>query len=431
MKKIKILNPENNKSYDFNVIKGSCGPDVVDLTSFYEKTGMFVYDPGFTSTASCSSEITYIDGEKGILLHRGYEIEELAENSDYPEVCYLLLNGDLPNKKEKSKFIQILTNHTMLHEQILRFYSGFRRDSHPMAVVVGIVGALSSFYPEKIYDFSSNKGKWVAVTRLLAKLPTMAAMAYKYSLGQPFIYPKNELSYSENFLHMLFSTPCGDYSPSKAKIDALDKLLILHADHEQNASTSTVKIAGSSGANPFACVAAGVASLWGPAHGGANESVIRMLSMIGKENNIGKYIKKAKDKDDSFRLMGFGHRVYKNYDPRASVLRKYCHRLLNELDDDNIPLLKLANKLEEIALSDDYFIKKKLYPNVDFYSGIILKALGLPESMFTVIFAVARTVGWISQWKEMIGTETSKISRPRQLYTGKSKRKFIDIKDRE
>jgi len=431
MKKIKISNPDNNKIYDFNVIKGSCGPDVVDLTSFYEKTGMFVYDPGFTSTASCSSEITFIDGEKGVLLHRGYEIKELAESSDYPEVCYLLLNGDLPNKKEKNKFIQTLTNHTMLHEQILRFYSGFRRDSHPMAVMVGIVGALSSFYPEKIYDFSSNKGKWVAVTRLLAKLPTMAAMAYKYSLGQPFIYPKNKLSYSENFLHMLFSTPCGDYNPSKAKIDALDKLLILHADHEQNASTSTVKIAGSSGANPFACVAAGVASLWGPAHGGANESVIRMLSMIGKETNINKYIKKAKDSDDSFRLMGFGHRVYKNYDPRANVLRKYCHRLLNELEDDNIPLLKLANKLEEIALNDDYFIKKKLYPNVDFYSGIILKALGLPESMFTVIFAVARTVGWISQWKEMIGTETSKISRPRQLYTGESKRKFININDRK
>ena len=431
MKKIKISNPDNSKTYDFNIIKGSCGPDVVDLTSFYEKTGMFVYDPGFTSTASCSSEITYIDGEKGILLHRGYEIEELAENSDYPEVCYLLLNGDLPNKKEKDKFIQTLTNHTMLHEQILRFYSGFRRDSHPMAVVVGIVGALSSFYPEKIYDFSSNEGKWVAVTRLLAKLPTMAAMAYKYSLGQPFIYPRNELSYSENFLHMLFSTPCGKYNPSKAKIDALDKLLILHADHEQNASTSTVKIAGSSGANPFACVAAGVASLWGPAHGGANESVIQMLRMIGNENNINKYIKKAKDKDDSFRLMGFGHRVYKNYDPRANVLRKYCHRLLNEIDDNNIPLLKLANKLEEIALSDDYFIKKKLYPNVDFYSGIILKALGLPESMFTVIFAVARTVGWISQWKEMIGMEKSKISRPRQLYTGKAKRNFINIKDRK
>ena len=431
MKKIKISNPDNSKTYDFNIIKGSCGPDVVDLTSFYEKTGMFVYDPGFTSTASCSSEITYIDGEKGILLHRGYEIEELAENSDYPEVCYLLLNGDLPNKKEKDKFIQTLTNHTMLHEQILRFYSGFRRDSHPMAVVVGIVGALSSFYPEKIYDFSSNEGKWVAVTRLLAKLPTMAAMAYKYSLGQPFIYPRNELSYSENFLHMLFSTPCGKYNPSKAKIDALDKLLILHADHEQNASTSTVKIAGSSGANPFACVAAGVASLWGPAHGGANESVIQMLRMIGNENNINKYIKKAKDKDDSFRLMGFGHRVYKNYDPRANVLRKYCHRLLNEIDDNNIPLLKLANKLEEIALSDDYFIKKKLYPNVDFYSGIILKALGLPESMFTVIFAVARTVGWISQWKEMIGMEKSKISRPRQLYTGKARRNFINIKDRK
>ena len=431
MKKIKILNPDSNKTYDFNIIKGSCGPDVVDLTSFYEKTGMFMYDPGFTSTASCSSEITYIDGEKGILLHRGYEIEELAENSDYPEVCYLLLHGDLPNKKEKDKFIQTLTNHTMLHEQILRFYSGFRRDSHPMAVVVGIVGALSSFYPEKIYDFSSNEGKWVAVTRLLAKLPTMAAMAYKYSLGQPFIYPRNELSYSENFLHMLFSTPCGKYNPSKAKIDALDKLLILHADHEQNASTSTVKIAGSSGANPFACVAAGVASLWGPAHGGANESVIQMLRMIGNENNINKYIKKAKDKDDSFRLMGFGHRVYKNYDPRANVLRKYCHRLLNEIDDNNIPLLKLANKLEEIALSDDYFIKKKLYPNVDFYSGIILKALGLPESMFTVIFAVARTVGWISQWKEMIGMEKSKISRPRQLYTGKAKRNFVDIKDRK
>ena len=289
-KKIKITNSVNNETYDFNVIEGSCGPDVVDLTSFYEKTGMFVYDPGFTSTASCSSEITFIDGENGILLHRGYDIEELAENSDYPEVCYLLLNGELPNVNQKKDFIDTLTHHTMLHEQILRFYSGFRRDSHPMAVMVGIVGALSSFYPEKIYDFSSPEGKWVAVTRLLAKLPTMAAMAYKYSLGQPFIYPKNELSYSENFLHMLFSTPCGDYKASKAKVDALDKLLILHADHEQNASTSTVKIAGSSGANPFACVAAGVASLWGPAHGGANESVIRMLNMISDEKNIKQYI---------------------------------------------------------------------------------------------------------------------------------------------
>ena len=319
----------------------------------------------------------------------------------------------------------------MLHEQILRFYSGFRRDSHPMAIMVGIVGALSSFYSEKIYDFSSIEGKWVAVSRLLAKLPTMAAMAYKYSLGQPFIYPKNELSYAENFLHMMFSTPCGEYKPSKASIDALDKLLILHADHEQNASTSTVKIAGSSGANPFACVAAGVASLWGPAHGGANESVIRMLNKIGNEKNIKKYVDKAKDKNDPFRLMGFGHRVYKNYDPRANVLRKYCHNLLKESDNFNLPLFKLANKLEEIALSDSYFIKKKLYPNVDFYSGIILKALGLPESMFTVIFAVARTVGWISQWKEMTEVDVKKISRPRQLYVGNNHREYIDITKRK
>ncbi|MFL2661741.1 MAG: citrate synthase [Alphaproteobacteria bacterium] len=429
-KTITVKDNRNGKIYEFSIKDGSSGPAVADLTSFYEKTGMFVYDPGFKSTASCSSKITYIDGEKGILLHRGYNIEDLAENSDYPEVCFLLLNGYLPDKHNKEKFMNILTHHTMLHEQILRFYSGFRRDSHPMAVMVGIVGALSSFYPEKTYDFSSEKGKWVAVSRLLAKIPTMAAMAYKYSLGQPFIYPKNELSYSENFLHMLFSTPCGEYIPSKASVDALDKLLILHADHEQNASTSTVKIAGSSGANPFACVAAGVASLWGPAHGGANESVIRMLNIIQKEENITKYIKKAKDKNDSFRLMGFGHRVYKNHDPRAKVLRKYCHNLLKEVEDFNFPLFKLATKLEEIALSDEYFIEKKLYPNVDFYSGIILKALGLPESMFTVIFAVARTVGWISQWKEMTESE-NRISRPRQLYTGEKMRKFIEIKNRK
>jgi citrate synthase len=428
-KTITIKDNRNDKLYEFKIKDGSCGPSVADLTTFYDKTGMFLYDPGFKSTASCSSEITYIDGENGLLIHRGYNIEELAENSDYPEVCYLLLNGELPDKKNKKKFIDILTHHTMLHEQILRFYSGFRRDSHPMAIMVGIVGALSSFYPEKTYDFSTSKGKWVAVSRLLAKLPTMAAMAYKYSLGQPFIYPKNELSYSENFLHMLFSTPCGDYKASKASVDALDKLLILHADHEQNASTSTVKIAGSSGASPFACVAAGVASLWGPAHGGANESVIRMLHTIGNEKNINKYIKKAKDKEDPFRLMGFGHRVYKNHDPRASVLRKYCHNLLNEVENFNAPLFKLATTLEEIALNDSYFKEKKLYPNVDFYSGIILKALGLPESMFTVIFAVARTVGWISQWKEMTESK-SNISRPRQLYNGKNIRKFIKIQDR-
>jgi len=430
-KNITIINNNTGEKFTFPIKDGSCGPQVVDLELFYEKTGMFVYDPGFTSTASCSSEITYIDGDRGILLHRGYSIEDLAKKSDYNEVCYLLLNGELPDLFNKKKFVEILTNHTMLHEQILRFYSGFRRDSHTMAVMVGIVGGLSSFYSDKTHDFSSTEGKWVAVSRLLAKLPTIAAMAYKYSLGQPFIYPKNSLSYSENFLHMLFSTPCGEYKPSKARIEALDKLLILHADHEQNASTSTVKIAGSSGANPFACVAAGVASLWGPAHGGANESVIRMLNQIGHEKNIKKFIDKAKDKNDSFRLMGFGHRVYKNYDPRANVLRKYCHNLLNEVDNFNVPLFRLANKLEEIALNDDYFIKKKLYPNVDFYSGIILKALGLPESMFTVIFAVARTVGWIAQWKEMTELEQKKISRPRQLYTGKKKRKFINISDRK
>ena len=429
-KTVTFINNSNGKKYDFPIVDGACGPSVIDLSTFYSKTGMFVYDPGFTSTASCESEITFIDGDKGKLLHRGYSIEDLAEKSDYPEVCYLLLNGELPDKDKKEKFLDILTHHTMLHEQILRFYSGFRRDSHPMAIMVGIVGALSSFYSEKTHDFSSIEGQWVAVSRLLAKLPTIAAMAHKYSMGQPFIYPKNNLNYTENFLHMMFSTPCGEFKPSKAKIEALDKLLILHADHEQNASTSTVKIAGSSGANPFACVSAGVASLWGPAHGGANESVIRMLYEIENEKNIDKFIKKAKDKNDPFRLMGFGHRVYKNYDPRANVLRKYCHNLLNEIDSINVPLFKLANKLEKIALSDDYFISKKLYPNVDFYSGIILKALGLPESMFTVIFAVARTVGWISQWKEMNELKSNRISRPRQLYVGKKNRDYVDIRFR-
>ena len=430
-KKITIIDNSNGKKFDFSVIKGSNGPAVVDLSNFYEKTGMFVYDPGFKSTASCHSAITFIDGEKGKLLHRGYSIEDLAKYSDYPEVCFLLLNGELPNKDQKKKFNDILTHHTMLHEQIQRFYSGFRRDSHPMAIMVGIVGALSSFYSEKTHDFSSIEGKWVAVSRLLAKMPTIAAIAYKYSLGQPFIYPNNNLNYSENFLHMLFSTPCGNFKPTKAQIDALDKLLILHADHEQNASTSTVKMAGSSGANPFACIAAGVASLWGPAHGGANESVIRMLYEIKDEKNIASYIKRAKDKDDPFRLMGFGHRVYKNYDPRASVIRKYCHNLLKELNPENFPLLKLATRLEDIALNDKYFIEKKLYPNVDFYSGIILKALGLPESMFTVIFAVSRTIGWISQWKEMTDDNNkTQISRPRQLYIGEKKRVFKKISER-
>ncbi len=429
-KSVTVIDNQTGKKFEFFIKNGSSGPSVVDFSNFYSKTGMFTYDPGYTSTASCQSAITFIDGEKGKLLHRGYSIEDLANNSDYPEVCYLLLNGELPDENQKIKFREILTNHTMLHEQILRFYSGFRRDSHPMAIMVGIVGALSSFYSEKNYDFSSIEGQWVAVSRLLAKMPTIAAIAYKYSLGQPFIYPKNELNYSENFLHMLFSTPCGEYHPSKARVEAMDKLLILHADHEQNASTSTVKMAGSSGANPFACVAAGVASLWGPAHGGANESVIRMLYEIEKEENIKEYINKAKDKQDPFRLMGFGHRVYKNHDPRANVLRKYCYSLLEEIDSVNFPLLKLATKLEDVALNDRYFISKKLYPNVDFYSGIILKALGLPESMFTVIFTVARTVGWISQWKEVNEIHTNKISRPRQLYIGKDERAFPKLKER-
>ena len=419
-----IFKDTTGNEFEFKIMKGSSGPSVVDLSDFYAKTGMFVYDPGFSSTASCQSEITFIDGNKGKLLHRGYSIEDLAKFSDYPEVCYLLLNGELPNLNQKKDFIDVLTNHTMLHEQIQRFYSGFRRDSHPMAIMVGIVGALSSFYSEKTHDFTSSVGKWVAVTRLLAKMPTIAAIAYKYSLGQPFVYPNNELSYSENFLHMLFSTPCGNFKPTKTRVDALDKLLILHADHEQNASTSTVKMAGSSGANPFACVAAGVASLWGPAHGGANESVIRMLYQIGNEKNINKFIKKAKDKNDSFRLMGFGHRVYKNYDPRARVLQKIAERVLKEKHLLDNKLFDLAKELEYLALNDDYFKEKKLYPNVDFYSGIILKAIGFPVTLFTVIFAVARTVGWISHWNEMISDQNSKIGRPRQLYTGKPQRDF-------
>ena len=429
-KKITIIDNSNGKKFDFSVIKGSNGPAVVDLSNFYEKTGMFVYDPGFKSTASCHSAITFIDGEKGKLLHRGYSIEDLAKYSDYPEVCFLLLNGELPNKDQKKKFNDILTHHTMLHEQIQRFYSGFRRDSHPMAIMVGIVGALSSFYSEKTHDFSSIEGKWVAVSRLLAKMPTIAAIAYKYSLGQPFIYPNNNLNYSENFLHMLFSTPCGNFKPTKAQIDALDKLLILHADHEQNASTSTVKMAGSSGANPFACIAAGIASLWGPAHGGANEAVLKMLSEIGTVDRIGEFVGKAKDKNDPFRLFGFGHRVYKNYDPRAAVMRVSCHEVLDLLGVKNDPLLEIAMELEKIALNDEYFIEKKLYPNVDFYSGIILKAMGFPTDMFTVLFAVARTVGWVAQWNEMITDPVQRIGRPRQLYTGEIKRDFVNLDKR-
>ena len=420
---ITFIDNRSGKKHNFTIKKGSSGPDVVDLTSFFSKTGMFIYDPGFTSTASCSSQITYIDGEKGTLLHRGYKIEDLAEKSDYPEVCYLLLNGELPSKENKERFISILTHHTMLHEQILRFYSGFRRDSHPMAVMVGIVGALSSFYSEKIYDFSTTEGKWVAVSRLLAKLPTMAAMAYKYSLGQPFIYPKNNLSYAENFLHMMFSTPCGEYKPSQASIDALDKLLILHADHEQNCSTSTVRIVGSSEASLFASVSAGISALWGRLHGGANQAVLEMLEAIKNDGgDTKKYMSKAKDKSDPFRLMGFGHRVYKNFDPRAKIIKVAAHEVLKDLGIDD-PILDIAKSLELEALNDPYFTQRKLYPNVDFYSGIIYKALKIPKEMFTVMFALGRVPGWIAHWREM-RMNNDPIGRPRQVYVGSTHRTF-------
>ena len=413
---------------EFPVISGSLGPDVIDIRKLYAMTDQFTYDPGFTSTASCESKITYIDGEKGILLHRGYPIDELAENSDFLETCYLLLNGDLPNQEQKDKFVHDITYHSMLHEQLAQFYRGFRRDAHPMAILVGVVGALSAFYHDST-DIDDPHQRMVASYRLIAKMPTIAAWAYKYSIGQPFMYPRNDLTYAENFLHMMFAVPCENYEINPIVSKAMDRILILHADHEQNASTSTVRTAGSSGANPFACIAAGIASLWGPAHGGANEAVLNMLSEIGEVENVEKALQRAKDPDDNFRLMGFGHRVYKNYDPRAKVMMATCHEVLDELGV-NDPLLELAMKLEKIALSDPYFVDRKLYPNVDFYSGIILRALGFPVSMFTVIFALARTVGWVAQWNEMIEDPSQKITRPRQLYTGQTERKFLPLNER-
>jgi citrate synthase len=389
---------------------------------------MFTYDPGFTSTGSCESKITFIDGDKGILRHRGYRIEDLAEHSDFMEVCSLLLYGELPNAKQMAAFERQITYHTMLHEQLNYLFRGFRRDAHPMAVMVGVVGALSAFYHDST-DIADPRQRMIASHRLIAKMPTIAAWAYKYSLGQPFVYPRNDLNYAENFLHMIFSVPCEEYKVSPVLARAMDRIFILHADHEQNASTSTVRIAGSSGANPFACIAAGIASLWGPAHGGANEAVLNMLQEIGHKDRISEFIERAKDRNDPFRLMGFGHRVYKNYDPRATVMRKSCHEVLSELGV-NDPLLELAMELERIALEDDYFAEKKLFPNVDFYSGIILKAMGFPTSMFTVLFAVARTVGWIAQWKEMIEDPSQKISRPRQLYTGLGERPYVPIEQR-
>jgi citrate synthase len=410
------------------LMEGSVGPAVIDVRKLYADTGYFTYDPGFTSTASCTSNLTYIDGEEGILMHRGYRIEDLAEHCDFMEVCYLLLNGELPDLNEKDHFVHSITYHTMLHEQMMNFFRGFRRDSHPMAIMVGVVGALSAFYHDST-DISDPQQRIVASYRLLAKMPTIAAMAYKYSMGQPFAYPRNDLNYAENFLHMMFYLPTEEYKVSPTLARAMDRMLILHADHEQNASTSTVRIAGSSGANPFACIAAGIASLWGPAHGGANEAVLQMLQEIGHKDRIGEFIERAKDRSDPFRLMGFGHRVYKNYDPRAGVMRKSCHDVLDELGLDD-PLLDLAMALEKIALQDDYFVDKKLFPNVDFYSGIVLKAMGFPTSMFTVLFAVARTVGWIAQWREMISDPEQKISRPRQRYKGPQERSYIMLEDR-
>ena len=423
---VTVIDNSNGRRYELPLLPGSVGPKVIDIRSLYSETGHFTYDPGYTSTGSCESKITYIDGDVGVLLHRGYPIDQLAEHSDYLEVCYLLLKGELPSAAQKVKFEADIRNHTMVHEQINAFYRGFRRDAHPMAVMCGVVGALSAFYHDSL-DIADPHQRMVASYRMIAKMPTIAAWAYKYSQGQPFIYPRNKLAYAENFLHMMFATPCEEYKVSPVLSKAMDRILILHADHEQNASTSTVRLAGSSGANPFACIAAGIASLWGPAHGGANEAVLQMLTQIGSKDRIPEYINRAKDKNDPFRLMGFGHRVYKNYDPRAKVMQRTCHEVLDEMGVRDEPLLELAMELERIALEDPYFVERKLYPNVDFYSGIIFRAMGIPVSMFTVLFAVARTVGWVAQWNEMVGDPSQKIGRPRQLYTGATARDYVAL----
>ncbi|MEJ2120444.1 MAG: citrate synthase [Alphaproteobacteria bacterium] len=427
---VTLIDNSSNKSVDLDILSGTVGPRVIDIRKLYANTGYFTYDPGFTATGSTESKITFIDGDKGILLHRGYPIEELAEHSTFPEVCYLLLYGELPTKEQFEVFEHTITRHTMLHEQIANFYRGFRRDAHPMAIMCGVVGALSAFYHDST-DIDDPYQRMVASHRLIAKMPTIAAMAFKYSIGQPFMYPRNDLSFAENFLYMTYAVPCEEYNVNPVVARAMDRIFILHADHEQNASTSTVRLAGSSGANPFACIAAGIASLWGPAHGGANEAVLDMLLEIGNKANINEYIKRAKDPDDSFRLMGFGHRVYKNYDPRAKVLRESAHAVLDALDIRDDPLLALAMELEKIALEDEYFVEKKLFPNVDFYSGIILQAIGFPTSMFTVLFALARTVGWVAQWNEMIQDPHQKIGRPRQLYTGEPQRPYVPIAKRK
>ena len=419
----------NGKQLELSVHQGTLGPEVVDISKFYQQTGKFTYDPGYTSTASCQSRITYIDGDEGVLLYRGYPIEQLAENGDFLETCYLLLYGELPTGLQKDDFVHRVTYHTMIHEQMNRFFSGFRRDAHPMAIMVGTVGALSAFYHDST-DISDPYQRMVASMRMIAKMPTIAAMAHKYHSGQPFVYPRNDLGYAANFLRMCFAVPCEEFHENPVFSRAMERILILHADHEQNASTSTVRLAGSSGANPFACIAAGIACLWGPAHGGANEAALGMLAEIGDAKEIPSFLKRARDPDDPFRLMGFGHRVYKNYDPRARIMQKTAHEVLKECGRTDDPLLKIAIELEKIALEDEYFVKRKLYPNVDFYSGITLRALGFPTNMFTVLFSVARTVGWIAQWDEMIKDPGQKIGRPRQLYVGPGRREYIPIKER-
>ncbi len=427
--KAKLTLPGMDKTLELDVLTGTEGPDVIDIAPLYGQAGVFTYDPGFVSTASCHSKITYIDGEAGILRYRGYPIEQLAEKSTYLEVCYLLLNGELPSTDELTEFKDIITNHTMLNDSLLRFFEGFQYDAHPMAMMCGVVGSLSAFYHDSM-DIQDPRHRKISAHRMLAKMPTIAAACYKHNVGEPVMYPQNHLSYPANLLQMMFSTPCAPYEVDPLAERAIDLLFILHADHEQNASTSTVRLAGSSGANPFACLAAGIASLWGPAHGGANEAVLDMLEVIGSVANIDKYIAKAKDKDDPFRLMGFGHRVYKNYDPRATIIRKVCHEVLENLADSNNPLFELAMRLEEIASQDEYFVEKKLYPNVDFYSGIIYRALGIPDSMFTVMFAIARTVGWVAHWTEMISDPKQRIGRPRQIYNGAALREYVPIGSR-
>jgi len=427
--KTATLKLPDGKTLEFPVLNGSVGPDVVDIRTLYGKSGWFTYDPGFLSTASCSSSITYIDGDQGILLYRGYPIEQLAQHCDFLEVCYLLQYGELPNRKQKDEFVDIVTHHTMVHEQLARLYQGFRRDAHPMAVMVGVVGALSAFYHDAL-DINNEHHRVISAFRLIAKMPTIVAMSYKYSIGQPFVYPKNDLSYSANFMRMMFGVPTEEYKVNDVLVRAMDRIFILHADHEQNASTSTVRLCGSSGANPYACIAAGIASLWGPAHGGANEAALQMLEEIGDVSKVDEFIKKVKDKNSGVKLMGFGHRVYKNYDPRAKLMRETCHEVLNELGLRNDRIFKLAMALEKVALEDEYFVSRKLYPNVDFYSGIVQRALGIPVAMFTCIFSLARTIGWIAQWQEMITDPEYKIGRPRQLYKGATRREVKPLDKR-